>query len=82
MSCLGSRVRSTAMDCETLPGHGYNGICTSPNGVFMALYENKRKLFHYKKGATAVEGEVDYLISKVSLRSVWLGVPYVSTLNW
>ena len=46
------------MDCETLAGHGYTGVSVSPNGVFMALYESKRKLFHYKKGATAVEGEV------------------------
>lgn len=55
---IGSRVCSTAMDCEVLAGHGYNGVSVCPNGVFMALYENKRKLFHYKKGATAVHGEV------------------------
>ncbi|XP_028417403.1 general transcription factor 3C polypeptide 4-like [Dendronephthya gigantea] len=55
---IGSRVRSTAMDCETLSGHGYSGVAISPNGVFIALFENKRKLFHYKKNAIDSQGEI------------------------
>lgn len=46
------------MDAETLGGHGYSGVAISPNGVFIALFENKRKLFHYKKDAIDFHGEV------------------------
>ncbi|XP_046854609.1 general transcription factor 3C polypeptide 4-like isoform X2 [Xenia sp. Carnegie-2017] len=54
---IGSRRPSREVKCEILSGHGYSGVSVSPNGVFMALFETKRKLFHYTKGAVSTEGQ-------------------------